>query len=305
MGLELAARLLRAECDLAAHNRTRAKAEPLAALGAEIVDAPAALSDREIVFSMVAGDDDLRAVMTGPDGLLAGRRAPRVVIDCSTVSAEASAEIRAAADGKGSALLAAPVSGNPRVAKAGGLTFVVSGPKDAFLEAEPYLELLGKGATYVGEGDVARLVKIAHNLLLGAVIETLAEITVLAEKGGVPRHAFLAFLNRSVMGSTFTRYKTPALVNLDWTPTFTSLLLRKDFDLGLEEAEALGVPLPVCNLVREQVQRLIDAGFADVDFASLLVLHAREAGLDLVPEDEPVSDGLEPGDVSEKAQVTW
>jgi 3-hydroxyisobutyrate dehydrogenase len=297
MGLELAARLLRSGCDLAVYNRTRAKTEPLAALGALVVDSPSALADRDVVFSMVAGPSDLHSVMTGPDGLLSPTDTrPDVIVDCTTVSAESSEEVRAAAERAGSALLAAPVSGNPRVAKAGRLTFVVSGPRGAFLRAEPYLDLLGEGTTYVGEGELARLVKIAHNLLLGAVIETVAEITVLVEKGGVNRSSFLEFLNRSVMGSTFTRYKTPALVKLDWTPTFTPLLLRKDFDLGLAEAEALGVELPVCELVRAQVQKLIDLGFVEGDFAALLQMHASDAGLDMVPEDVTVSDGLEPSD---------
>jgi 3-hydroxyisobutyrate dehydrogenase-like beta-hydroxyacid dehydrogenase len=295
MGLELAGRLLRGGCDLAVYNRTRAKAESLAELGATVVGSPAELADRDIVFSMVGGPEDLRSVMIGQGGLLAAEDTrPDVIVDCSTVSGEASAEIRAAADARAAAFLAAPVSGNPKVAKAGRLTFVVSGPRHAFDVAQPYLELIGEGATYVGEGELAQLVKIAHNLLLGAVIETVSEITVLVEKGGVPRSAFLEFLNNSVMGSTFTRYKTPALVNLDWTPTFTPLLLRKDFDLGLEEAEKLGVALPICELVRAQVQKLIDEGVVDEDFAALLEMHAREAGLEIVSEGIPVSDGLEP-----------
>jgi 3-hydroxyisobutyrate dehydrogenase len=293
MGLPLAARLLREGCDVTVYNRTRAKAEPLAELGAELVDSPAALADADIVFVIVAGPDDLRSVVAGEGGLLSRPDAtPRIIVDCSTVSAEASADVRAAASERGAAFLAAPVSGNPNVAKAGRLTFVVSGPREAFLGVQPYLELLGAGATYVGEGELARLVKIAHNLLLGAVIETVAEITVLAEKGGVPRASFLEFLNSSVMGSTFTRYKTPALVKLDWTPTFTPLLLRKDFDLGLEAAESLGVSLPICELVRSQVQELIDRGYSDGDFAALLELHADNSGLKLAPEDIPVDDGL-------------
>jgi 3-hydroxyisobutyrate dehydrogenase-like beta-hydroxyacid dehydrogenase len=295
MGLPLAARLLRGGCDVTVYNRTRAKAEPLADLGASLVDAPAALAGSDIVFVIVAGPDDLRSVLTGEAGLLsAAGAAPKVIVDCSTVSAEASAEVRAAAGERGTAFLAAPVSGNPNVARAGRLTFVVSGPREAFLEVQPYLELLGQGATYVGEGELARLVKIAHNLLLGSVIETVAEITVLAEKGGVPRASFLEFLNNSVMGSTFIRYKTPALVKLDWTPTFTPPLLAKDFDLGLEAAEALGVSLPICELVRAQVQQLIDRGYGESDFAALLELHADAAGLELTPEDTPVDDGLGP-----------
>ena len=94
------------------------------------------------------------------------------------------------------------------------------------------LKLIAPAASYVGEGELARIVKICHNVFLGVVTQSLAEITVLAQKAGVPRHAFLDFMNQSVMGSTFTRYKTPAFVNLDFKVTFTPELLRKDLDLG-------------------------------------------------------------------------
>ena len=99
--------------------------------------------------------------------------------------------------------------------------------------------------SYVGEGELSRFCKIAHNVMLGVVIQNLYEITILAQKAGVPRHAFLEFMNNGVMGSMFTRYKSNALVNLDWTTTFTPELLRKDLDLGLEAGRKLGVPMPV------------------------------------------------------------
>ena len=137
------------------------------------------------------------------------------------MSADASALIRGAANSRGCDFLATPVSGNPKVIAAGKLTVAVSGPREVFDSIEPVLNVFGRGVTYVGEGEVARLVKIAHNLMLGVVTQCLAEITVLVEKGGVSRADFLAFLNDSVMGSVFTQYKSPAFVNLDFTPTFT------------------------------------------------------------------------------------
>src|SRR5262245_63455586 len=108
-----------------------------------------------------------------------------------------------------------------------------------------------QGVSYVGDGELARVCKIAHNVMLGVVIENLIEITLLVNKMGVPRHAFLAFLNNGVMGSMFTRYKSPALVNLDWTTTFTRELLRKDLDLGLELGREMDVPMPVTAATRE------------------------------------------------------
>jgi 3-hydroxyisobutyrate dehydrogenase-like beta-hydroxyacid dehydrogenase len=294
MGYPLAARLLQGGCDVAVYNRTRSKAEPLAEFGAEIVDAPAEMVDRDIVFTMVAGSDDFTEVTLGRHGLFSKNgTAPGIVIDSSTVSTESSEKVRAHAAKVGSALLAAPVSGNPKVVKAGRLTFAVSGPQDAFDTARPYIELLGAGVTYVGDAELSRLVKICHNLFLGTVTQSLAEITVLAEKGGVPRHMFLDFLNKSVMGSTFTRYKTPAFVNLDMTPTFTPELLLKDFDLGIAAAQELRVPLPVAAAVRELVMGLIARGMTDVDFAALLKTQAEASGLKLEPENVGVSDGLQ------------
>jgi 3-hydroxyisobutyrate dehydrogenase len=293
MGYALATRLLEAGCDLAVYNRTRAKAEPLAELGAMVVDVPAELAGRDIVFTMVAGPEDFKAVVLGEDGLLSKPdTAPSVIVDSSTVSPDASAEVRAHTDARGVALLAAPVSGNPSVVDAGKLTVVVSGPKEAWETARPYLERFGAGATYVGEGDAARLVKICHNLMLGVVAQSLAEITVLAEKGGVSRAAFLEFLNKSVMGSMFTRYKTPAIVNLDFTPTFTPALLYKDFHLGFEAAEEHGVPMPVAAAAQQAVQALMGFGYDDTDFMALLELEARGSSLELEPENIPVSDGL-------------
>ncbi len=127
------------------------------------------------------------------------------------------------------------------------------------------------------------------------VTQSLAEVTVLAQKAGVSRNALLACLNKSVLGSTFTKYKSPALVNLDFHPTFTATLLRKDFDLGLAAARQHEVPMPVAAVVHQLVQSLVGYGFGDNDFAALIMTQARSAGLDLTSENAEVSDGLEPG----------
>jgi 3-hydroxyisobutyrate dehydrogenase len=290
MGIALAGRLARAGLDVSVWNRTKAKAEPLTADGAIIVDDLGELADKDVVFTMVSASRDLEEVvdklLTDPD------RAPRIVVDCSTVSSETSATVRVQLAERGCRLVAAPVSGNGKVVKAGKLTLVCSGDADAFAEVSPLLDLLGRHVTYVGDGEHARLVKICHNLLLGVTIQNLAEITVLAEKGGVPRAAFLEFINNSVLGSIFSRYKTPALVNLDFTPTFTPVLLRKDFDLGLAAANELGVPMPVVAAAREPVQAAIAQGRGAEDFAVLLELQAAASALNLAPEDVVVDDGL-------------
>jgi 3-hydroxyisobutyrate dehydrogenase len=294
MGFPMAARLLKAGCSVAVYNRTRSKAEPLVQLGATLVDSPADLADRDIVFSMVSASADLKEVTIGSKGVLSRQgKAPKIFVDSSTVSQESSQEVRTVAERIGTRMLAAPVSGNGKVVKAGKLSIVVSGPKATYEEVLPYLSAIAPGVTYVGEGETARIVKICHNVLLGVIAQSLAEVTILAQKSGVPRHAFLDFINKSVVGSVFTRYKSPAYVKLDYTPMFTSVLLRKDLDLGLAAARSLEVPLPVAATVREIIQSLIGNGFAETDFAALMEIEARGANLKLVPENVAVSDGLE------------
>jgi 3-hydroxyisobutyrate dehydrogenase len=210
----------------------------------------------------------------------------------TTVSPEASEAVRAEAAQRGVALIAAPVSGNPKVVAAGRVTRGASGPREALDQGAPLLDQLGAGVTYVGDGEKARLAKICHNLMLGVVAQCMAEITVLAEKGGMSRAAVLDVLNNIVMGSKFTRYKTTAYVNLDFTPTFTPLLLRKDFDLGFEAARELDVPMPVAAAAQQTIQALIGSGHTDEDFAALLEQQARASGLDLVSENADIDEGL-------------
>ena len=295
MGFQLAKRLLDAGYEVAIYNRTQSKAEPLTESGATLVERPIDLAGRDIVFSMVSAPKDLEQVMLGDGGLLTDPgRAPRIIGDASTVSVEVSEVVRAAAEQRGTGFLATPVSGNPKVIAAGKLTVAASGPREVFDEARPLLETWGRGVTYVGEGELARIVKIAHNVFLGVVVQSMAEITVLAEKAGVTREAFLSFLNDSVMGSVFTQYKTPAMVNLDFTPTFTNVLLQKDFDLGLEAAHDLGVVMPVASVTRNLVAQEVGNGNVDQDFASLLLTVAHGSGLQIVSENAAVTDGLEP-----------
>jgi len=293
MGFVMAQRLARAGCDLTVWNRTRAKAEPLAQDGARIANSLADLGGCDVVFCMLATWDDVKLVMAGPGGLLSHDvRALRAVIESSSISLQGSAELRTILAARGIDLLAAPVSGNAKVVAAGKLSFVVSGPRAAYERARPLFERIGQSSTWVGEGELARTVKICHNVFLGVVAQSLAEVTVLAQKAGVPRHAFLGFLNQSVMGSMFTRYKTPAFVNLDFRVTFTPELLRKDMDLGLELSRRLDVPMPLAVISREQIQSLIGHGFAEQDFAALLALEARASGMELEPEDAQPDDGL-------------
>jgi 3-hydroxyisobutyrate dehydrogenase len=290
MGAPLAERLAKAGLDVAAWNRTRGKAKALEPVGVTVVDEPSGLADRDVVFTMVTGSQELVAVA---ERLLADAPpAPRFLVDCSTVSVAASARVRQLAAERGVEFLAAPVSGNGKVAQAGLMSLAVSGSAEAFAAVEPVLALLGRHVSYVGDGELSRVAKICHNLLLGVIAQSLAEVTVLAQKAGMSRADFLDFINHSVLGSLFTSYKSPAMVHLDFTPTFTPVLLEKDFDLGMAAARELAVPMAVIAAAREPVQSAVARGRTEEDFAVLLELQAEASGLRLAPEDVPVDDGL-------------
>ncbi len=304
MGVPMAERLLAAGHDVRIWNRTRDKAAGLEKVGGTLVDKASDLASTEILFTMISTGKVLDEVLFGASGVAPGGKGkmPPIVVDCSTIGIDESASTRAKLKEMGTDFVAAPVSGNANVLRARKLSSVISGPEKASRAVEPLIALFSdRGTSYVGDGELARVVKIAHNVHLGVVFENLVEITILAEKAGVPRHAFLAFINASVMGSTFTGYKSPALVNTDWTPTFTPELLRKDLDLGLDLADRYGVAMPSTAAVREQLHAYIGStnvlpqfkGYLQKDFAALAEAMAISAGIELKSENKKVPSGLE------------
>jgi 3-hydroxyisobutyrate dehydrogenase len=304
MGVPMVQRLLQSGRNVKVWNRTRSKAQPLMAHGAELVETKDQLRTMDVVFTMLSTGKDLKEIFFSKDGLVCDASAhhPGVIVDCSTIGLDESDQIRRELKLRGVEFLSAPVSGNPKCVVAGKLSSVVSGPKVAFDKVEALIKTYAvRGVAYVGEGDLARICKIAHNVFLSVVIENLIEVTLLAQKAGVPRHAFLKFMNDSALGSIFTRYKSPALVNLDFTPTFTIALQRKDVDLGLEAARRLGVPMPVASAMREVLQTHFGVAtlqadpeaYLAKDFAALIETMALCAGMKLQSENVAVPSGLE------------
>ncbi|TWF73825.1 3-hydroxyisobutyrate dehydrogenase-like beta-hydroxyacid dehydrogenase [Kitasatospora viridis] len=281
MGVAMAERLLDAGEELVVWNRTKAKTRPLADRGCQVADGIGELAERcDVVFVVVTASADLLEVVTGPAGLLRGGSSrPSVIVDFSTVSAEASAEASAAAAAVGVQFLASPISGNPDMVAEGTAAIVASGPDETFEQVRHYLDHIAPSVTYAGPGQTSLLVKLCHNLMLGMTTQALVEVTALAEKGGVARADFLAFINGSVLGSTLTRHKGQALAARDYRPTVTTTMLRKDYDLGLGAARALEVPMPVAATVHQVIHTAISLGYAEADYASLFEVAARAAGL--------------------------
>jgi 3-hydroxyisobutyrate dehydrogenase-like beta-hydroxyacid dehydrogenase len=294
MGSAMAARLISAGAAVTVWNRTASKTPSLVELGATHADTVSDLSRCDIVFTSVTSSPDLLAVTLGPEGLFnafkafKGESAPRIVVDTSTVSAEAAAEVRAEAAGRGIEFLSAPISGNGNVVAQGRASIIASGPRSVFDTVLPYLQAIAPSVTYAGAGEEARLVKLAHNLMVGMITEALAEVTVLAEKGGVAPSAFLDFIDGSVLGSVFIGYKGQAIRAHDYEPTFTTELLRKDFDLGLGAARSLEVPMPVAATTYQAIHTAIGHGYGKSDFATLYEVAARAAAL---PREGPGIDG--------------
>ncbi|MFJ4848669.1 MULTISPECIES: NAD(P)-dependent oxidoreductase [unclassified Streptomyces] len=281
MGSAIAERLVEAGHNVSVWNRSKGRADALVAKGAVELDTPAEAWDRsEVCITMVADSRALADVALAPDtGLVRSASGKgRTLIEMSTVSAEVSDEVAAAADSVGVRYLRAPVSGNPGVVRAGNLTIIASGEDAVFAAVEGLLRDIGPHVFHVGEGEAARIIKLALNLMVAGTAELLAECVALAEGHGVRRDRLLEVVGASAVASPLVKYKIGPLLADDYTSTFSSRLMRKDLDLALDAAAAGGVPLPVTGVVQQLLQACISTGLGDLDFMALLVRLQREAG---------------------------
>jgi 3-hydroxyisobutyrate dehydrogenase len=285
MGEAMAERLLDGSVPVAAWNRSPDRLGGLVARGVRQLASPAQ-SDAPVAFSMVLNDEALDALWQDGTGILAGEHPPRIWADCSTVSPDASRRAAAAAAQRGVAFVCAPVSGNPSVVRAGNLIFAVSGPAAAVQVVIPLLDVIGRRSYVVGGAHEARVVKLCTNLVLAVLTQALAEALVLGQSQGVARAALMEFINDSAIGSPFTRYKTDAFVALDLAPAFTPEGQRKDLRLALQLGANDEVPMPITSATEVTFSRLVASGLGEgLDFASLILLAARDAGLPLTPEE--------------------
>jgi 3-hydroxyisobutyrate dehydrogenase-like beta-hydroxyacid dehydrogenase len=281
MGRPMAERLLRCGWDIIVYNRTPAKTAPLAAAGARVAETMAELRGCDIVITMVGTDDDFRAVMLQAGGLLDATSTNALLVDCSTVSAEVTEEVAAAARVRGSDLLAAPVAGGPPVIAEGRLAIVCSGAPAAYQFAEPILKTLAHNVIYAGPGAVSRHVKILHNLVAAVLVHALAEVCIVAESIGVARADLLEFLCAGAVGSPFIRYKADLMKCLDFTAAFTSALMLKDVNFGVDLAVDGGVEIPLVEHTRSTIADLVAAGLGDLDIAMLIEFLAVRNGIQL------------------------
>jgi 3-hydroxyisobutyrate dehydrogenase-like beta-hydroxyacid dehydrogenase len=270
MGTAIAERIVDAGYPLAVHNRTPERAQPLVERGATLLGSAAdALADADVCITMLADDAALEAVVLDAHGVLSGARPGTVLVDMSTVSVAASERIAEAAAEAGVEYLRAPVSGNPTVVRGGTLTVVVSGPEQVARDVEPLLKAIGPTVFYVGEDERARAVKLALQVMVGGIVELLAEAVVLGESAGVDRERLLEVIGASAVGSPLVKYKSPPLLRDDYSATFTTAMMLKDVELVLDLARERDVALPFTTQLRTLLERTADGGYADADFMAL------------------------------------
>ncbi len=277
MGTAIAERLLGAGYSLVVQNRTAEKAEPLAGRGAAVAKTPADLAGEvDVILTSLADDDALEAVAME---LFAAARPGTVLVDMSTVSPAASGRVAALADAASVGYVRAPVSGNPSVVRAGNLSFIVSGRRETLERIDPVLRAIGPAVHHVGEGEEARIVKLAINSMIAGLAQLISEALVLGEAAGVSRAALLEVMGSSAAGAPFVRYKTEPLLRDDFSATFTTALMEKDIELVLDAADDAGVELPIAREMKTLLRAAIEAGYADDDFIALF-LHLRSASRD-------------------------
>jgi 3-hydroxyisobutyrate dehydrogenase-like beta-hydroxyacid dehydrogenase len=287
MGSRLAKRLLDAGYAVTGYNRTTAKAQPLVAAGMKLAPTPrdvAAASD--VVFTMVTDDSALRVVVCGADGVLAGLRRGATLVEMSTVSPSVTREIGDAVAQRGATMLDAPVSGSTVSVEQGAASIQVGGDAAALERVRPYLAAMGpNGITHVGPLGIAKAMKVATNLGVAVQILAFCEAVALAEKSGIAREAAVEALMRSVIASPLVKYRGPyVLGKMAAHVAFPVPMIQKDLQLALDQARAVGVPLPLTEVTQAWMTKAREMGLGDHDFAVVFDVLASMSGLPPAPK---------------------
>jgi 3-hydroxyisobutyrate dehydrogenase-like beta-hydroxyacid dehydrogenase len=280
MGLPMSVLVAKAGYAVGAFDQSAARLIEAREQGIAVAASPAeAVRDRPVVITSLPDDAALRAVMLGAGGLIAAMTPGSVLIETSTVSAEASAEVDAAAKAQGVAYLRAPVSGNASIVHTGALSCFVSGPKDAYERVKPVFASFTRTQTYLGPSEEARYAKLAVNLMIAVSAAMMAESLALARKGGIAWQDILKVLDDSAVASPMVKYKTAPLRTRDFDSTFSCRQMAKDLDLILGAGHFVGVPLQLAAQVREIYGSLVAQGDGETDFIATVKHLERLSGL--------------------------
>ncbi|MDR7482037.1 MAG: NAD(P)-dependent oxidoreductase [Armatimonadota bacterium] len=279
MGGRMVRRLLDAGYPVTGYNRTRAKAQWLLDRGMRWAESPRAVAEAvDVIFTMVADTDALRAVTRGPDGILAGLGAGKVYVDMSTVSPAESRALAAQVAERGARMLDAPVSGSVTTLEEGRLSIMVGGDREVFERVRPVLQAIGPTVHHVGTNGLAVTMKIATNLSLAVQMLAFSESVLLAEKSGIPRATAVEVLLASVAASPMLVYRGPLVLAMPEEAWFDCRMMQKDLLLALELGRQAGVPLPTTAVTNEVLSAARAMGFGHEDFAAVFKVLAEMAG---------------------------
>jgi len=250
MGQGMVRNLLKAGFAVRVWNRTAAKAEPLVAEGAQMGVSPADVAaNSDIIITCVSDTPDVEAVILGEDGVINGAQSGTLVIDCSTISPQATREIAAKLAEKGIKMLDAPVSGGSEGAAKGTLTIMVGGAAEDVERAMPVFKAMGKTITHIGATGAGQVVKLVNQVLVVGNCLAMCEALLLAQAGGVDLQKTIDAISQGAAGSWMFTNRAPQIIRRDWRPGFMISLQQKDLRLVLDAADDLGVPLPATSLI--------------------------------------------------------
>lgn len=250
MGMGMARNLLKAGFTLSVWNRTASKADALAAEGATARATPAEVAaNSDIIVICVSDTPDVEAVLLGENGVIHGVQAGSLVVDCSTISPQATQVMAEKLAAKGVAMLDAPVSGGSEGAAKGTLSIMVGGADANFERAMPVFKAMGKTITHVGGTGAGQTVKLVNQVLVVGNCLAMCEALLLAQAGGVDLKKTYDAISQGAAGSWMFTNRAPQIINRDWRPGFMVSLQQKDLRLVLDAADQLGVPLPGTSLI--------------------------------------------------------
>jgi len=280
MGRPMACNLLRAGFPVAVYNRTRARAESLAAAGAALVDSPREAAGRaDVVITMVSDTPDVRQVILGERGVLEGARPGQVVIDMSTISPRVTREIAAALEARGVEMLDAPVSGGEKGAIEGTLSIMVGGKREIFERCRPVLEAMGKKLVYCGDHGQGQMVKLCNQIAIASNLVAAAEAVAFAKKAGLDPLMMIEAVGAGAAGSWVINVLGPRMATHDFAPGFMVKLQQKDLRLVMEAASELSVSLPGAALAHQLFAAVEAEGNGDLGTQSLVTVLEKLANL--------------------------
>ena len=270
MGAPMARHLIAAGHEVVVHNRTRDRELPLAELGATRAASPAeAAASAEAVLTCVSDTPDLEQVVSGPDGVAAGLASGGLVVDCSTVSPSATADLAARLAGSGIGFVDAPVSGGSEGAERGTLTIFCGGSESDVERARPILEAFGSRITHLGPPGAGQLAKAVNQVMIAATYAGVGEGIALAQAAGLPMPALIEALGSGAAASWVLTNRSQNMIDDSYPLGFKVALHRKDLGIALDEAAMHGLVLELSAAVARQEDALVASGHADEDVSAL------------------------------------